>query len=529
MHDTTFLPDGRVQQGTLKKTMGEPYLRILDNLGNRIPFSAVVDPPFEGAATGRRMSTWGTTTVGPNASLYNSLSRLRSRSRELIRNNPLIQGGVDSYVANAISSGIFPRWQIDDPCLKKDIQDLWDDFVLRADYYGMSSFYGLQSLVFNGLIDAGEILSRKVPRGSSLGLPIPLQIQILEADHLDETYNTIAPGGKEVRMGIEIDGEGHRLAYWLWSEHPGEAFITMRGLSQRIRIPAREIDHIYRPVRAGQMRGRPWLASVIVKMHEYDQYDDAELVRKKGASILGCGFIKEPQSPIDPAKYFTKRSANDKTTDKNDPPTFRLEPGTYPLLPAGMEPVFPDPPDVGQNYETYIKQQLHQVARGMGITYEQLTGDLSGVNYSSIRAGLLEFRRQVTQLQMETMVFQFCQPTAVAFMDAAVISGAIKIRDYYNNRGKYLKIRWRPDGWPWVDPVKDQLSEQMAVRNGFKSRAQVVAERGGDVDTVDREIAEDNARADGLGLIFDSDPRQTAQSGSFQKVAAQVVAASLQN
>ena len=54
--------------------MNEPYLRILDNHGNRIPFSAVVDPPFEGAATGRRMSTWGTTTVGPNASLYNSLS-----------------------------------------------------------------------------------------------------------------------------------------------------------------------------------------------------------------------------------------------------------------------------------------------------------------------------------------------------------------------------------------------------------------------------------------------------------------------
>jgi lambda family phage portal protein len=165
----------------------------------------------------------------------------------------------------------------------------------------------------------------------------------------------------------------------------------------------------------------------------------------------------------------------------------------------------------------------------MGITYEQLTGDLSGVNYSSIRAGLLEFRRQVAQLQMETVVFQFCRPTAAAFLDAAVISGALKIRDYYDNRKKYLNIKWRPDGWPWVDPVKDQLAEQMAVRNGFKSRAQVVAERGGDVETVDREQAEDNIRVDGMGLMYDSDPRQTDKSGAIQKAADQVVTASVQN
>ena len=504
--------------------MEEPHLRILDSHGNRIPFSAVVDAPFEGAATGRRMSTWGTSTVGPNASLYGSLNRLRSRSRELIRNNPLIQGGVDSYGANAISSGIFPRWQLGDPGLKKDVQDLWDDFVLQADYYGTSSLYGLQSLIFNGLIDAGEILARKVPRSRSLGLAVPLQIQLLEADHLDEAYNTISPAGNEIRMGIEIDGAGHRLAYHLWSEHPGEAFITQRGAGIRLPIPAREIDHIYRPIRAGQMRGRPWLASVIVKMHEYDQYDDAELVRKKGAAMLGCGYIKETQSAIDPAKFFGRPA----TTDGNARTIIPLEPGTFPLLPAGMEPVFPTPPDVGPNYETYIKQQLRQVARGMGITYEQLTGDLSGVNYSSIRAGLLEFRRQVSQLQMQTVVFQFCQPTAAAFMDAAVLAGTLKIRDYYDNRDKYLKIKWRPDGWPWVDPVKDQLAEQMAVRNGFKSRSQVVAERGGDVETVDSEQAEDNARADGLGLVYDSDPRQTVKTGAMQKAADVVTAESVQ-
>ena len=46
-----------------------------------------------------------------------------------------------------------------------------------------------------------------------------------------------------------------------------------------------------------------------------------------------------------------------------------------------------------------------------------------------------------------------------------------------------------------------------AVRCGFKSRAEVVSELGYDVEEIDTEISEDNKRADGLGLQFDSDSR----------------------
>lgn len=497
----------------------EPHLRILDNYGNRIPLSAVIDQPYEGAATGRRMASWGSSTLGPTSSLYSSLSRLRSRTRELIRNNPLIQGATINSVANAISSGIFPSWDLEDKGLKAEIEALWKEFVLTADYYGTSSLYGLMALVWMGLLDAGEILSRKVMRSPSLGLPVPLQIQLLEADHLDEGYNTISPSGNEIRMGIEFDNDNRRKNYWLWTEHPGETFITQRALLNRVAIPASEIDHVFHPIRAGQQRGRPWYAAIIVKCHEYDQYDDAELVRKKGAAMFG-GYIEEAETPMDPALFLGRP----KTTDSASREVIPLEPGTYPVLPAGMKVHFSEPADVGQNYEIYNKQQLRQIATGMpGLTYEQLTGDLSGVNYSSIRAGLLESRRVLQFLQKEIVIFQFCRKTAAAFLDAAVISGAIKISDYYDNRAKYLKINWRPDGWPWVDPLRDVMSEKMAIRNGFTSRAQVVAGRGGDAETVDRENAEDKARAQSLGLVYDSDASQTANSGIMQTAEASMI------
>ena len=48
----------------------------------------------------------------------------------------------------------------------------------------------------------------------------------------------------------------------------------------------------------------------------------------------------------------------------------------------------------------------------------------------------------------------------------------------------------------------------MAVRAGFKSRAEVVSEQGYDAEAIDREIAADNERADSLGLEYDSDSRK---------------------
>lgn len=499
------------------------YLKVLDSYGNPIHASALASD-YEGAATGRRMSTWGTSTSGPNATLFSNSRTLRSRSRELIRNNPLVDGGVDTFVANLIGSGIFPRWHLDDAKLKKTVQELWSDWVEEADFYELCDFYGLQALVSRGLIDAGEVLVRFKVRPPHEDLAVPLQLQVLEADHLDETFNSVNPQtGNEIRMGIEVDKEGRRVAYHLWPEHPGETYFY-RSSFDRVRVSADEIIHVFRPLRPGQMRGRPWLTSIIVKLHELDQYEDAELVRKKTAAMFG-GFITDyVPAGVDPTAYLGRNAGK----DANSAPVIALEPGTFPQLPKGKDVKFSQPVDVGQTYEVWIKQQLREIAAGWGITYEQMTGDLSGVNYSSIRAGLLEFRRRCAQLQTQTISFQMCRPTARKWLDLAALKGAISIRDYLQNKRQYRRITWRPDGWPWVDPVKDQLADQMSVRNGFESRAQVIARRGGDIETVDREQAEDNDRADKLGLVYDSDPRHTTASGSIQSATEQVIKQSSQ-
>jgi lambda family phage portal protein len=177
-------------------------------------------------------------------------------------------------------------------------------------------------------------------------------------------------------------------------------------------------------------------------------------------------------------------------------------------------------------YTEFMRVQLRAIAAGLGITYEQLTGDLERVNYSSIRAGLLEFRRRCEQFQHQVMVFQFCRPVWRAWIEAAVMAGAINARDYARNRDAYLDVEWRPPSWDWVDPLKDMNAEVVAVRAGFKPRSAVINGMGYDEEDVDRRIAADNARADSYGNTYDSDPRKTTSNG--QRVAEKEPATEIQ-
>jgi len=154
-----------------------------------------------------------------------------------------------------------------------------------------------------------------------------------------------------------------------------------------------------------------------------------------------------------------------------------------------------------------MRQQFRAVAAAMGITYEMLTGDLPQVNYSSIRAGLLEFRRRCEALQHGVIVHQLCRPIWRAWMDQAVLEGAIDLPGYRKERRTYQAAKWIPQGWSWVDPQKEFNAMKLAIRAGLMSRSEAISGNGYDAEDVDREIAADNARADALGLVFDSDAR----------------------
>ena len=482
--------------------------QIVDITGR--PYALTSD--YEGASQAPRMYSFTSSNVGPNTSIGGSLSTLRGRSRKAIRNNPHAKGGQETTTSNMVGKGITPRFNFKGKAdLKEQVQELWLDSVSETDWDDNTNFFGQQAVVSNALFSDGECLGMFKPQTRYADLAVPLQVQLMEADHLDAAYTTTLPNGNKIRMGIEYNKPGKRVAYWIYRDHPGEMYMNADG--SRVRVPAKDLLHVFDVTRPGQQRGLPAMTSILVKLHEIDQCIDAELVRRKTTALFG-GFITQMQdyNPDAPNILGPK-----KTIDGAD--FIGLEPGTFPVLNPNESVVFSQPHDVSGSYIDWMKQQLHDVARGMNITYDQLTGDLSGVNYSSIRAGLLEFRRALTMRMNKTVVYQFCRPFIQRWLDTAVITGKLIIPDYLPNRRRYYRgITWQQDPFQWIDPYKDMLAEILEMRGGLKNYTQALADRGQDIESFFAERDEEHSLIDLHSLIFDSDPRKTNSKGVFQTI-----------
>ena len=455
---------------------------------------AIAARGYEGAGVGRRTEGWRTPGTGANSEVAVALPRLRDRSRDLVRNNPHAAKAVQALVSNLVGTGIVARARSGDPERNEAADALWSRFVRQCDADGRTDFSGLQALVARTMVESGECLVRLRPRRSDDGLVVPLQLQVLEADHLDGTRSADLPGGGFIQQGIEFDALGRRVAYWLYPLHPGEVTSFRRGSLRSRRIPASFVAHIFEKLRPGQERGVPWCAPAILKLRDLDEYDDAELIRKKIEACFAA-FVTEGEEG---------ETLGQARIDGDGRRIESFEPGMIEYLPAGRDVKFASPSASG-GYPEYMRLQLHAVAAGFGLTYELLTGDLSQVNYSSIRAGLIEFRRRMEALQWQVLIPGLCDPVWRRFVELAQATGQLPPGDY--------GVEWTAPRFEAVDPLKDAKADVLAVRAGGMTLKEMIARNGYDPNDVLAEIAETNQLLDRLGLVLDSDPRRSSQSG----------------
>ena len=486
--------------------------------------------PYEGATMGRRTATFTPTRDAVNSVWWASTDLLVSRCRDQVRKDSWAAKAVDEWVGNAIGTGIKPQSRHSKKGTRKKLQQIWDQHSQECDVGGLTDMYGLQALAFRSMVEGGECFTRKHTVDDDPNLTLPLQYQIIESEQLPYYLSRPTPetpAGRKVVASIEVDPakRNKRMAYYFYKEHPGERIFYSNALDI-IRVPADEVMHLFRPLRPGQMRGFPWLANSLIRLWELDQYDDAELLRKKFAAMLmafitrtnsdGSAFPGATDAITDVSGQTQIQTQQQHSMDPSIQEAM-LEAGTMMDLEVGEDVKFTAPADVGGNYEAFERQMLHRIAAGVGLPYYMLTGDLSQASYGSLRAGMLAFRRLCEQIQFGCFVFQFCRPTWKAMVEAAVLSGQISAKDYAVNKADYLAVDWRTPKWDWIDPEKDLKAEVLAVRAGFKARSQSIHETGEDPDTVSAQIKSDNEEADANEFVFDSDARRTDNRGA-QKV-----------
>ena len=165
---------------------------------------AVLARAYEGAKLGRRTEGWVAAGTGANAEIAPAIARLRDRSRDLVRNNPYAAKAVTALVSNMIGTGLLPRagrrrrsWPpMPTSCGRRS--------PLAADADGLTDFCGLQALIVRSLVESGAVLVRLRERVED-GLPVLLQLQVLEADQLDTAKTEALRDGGFVVQGIEFE------------------------------------------------------------------------------------------------------------------------------------------------------------------------------------------------------------------------------------------------------------------------------------------------------------------------------------
>ena len=453
---------------------------------------------YDGAARGRRTDSWVTQGSSADAATARGFGVMRDRARDLVRNNPYAKKAVESWVTNLIGAG----WSFKAKQARRngrqgervtEIMRAWMADPRQCDYHGVLNFDGLMAQAVRCWKESGEVLIRmRTPSRATvqrLNLVVPLQLQVMEGDWIDENHDTPAEGaGGWTKRGIVYDSEGRRDRFWIYNYHPGEGAVQATAINSNT-VPADEIIHLFTPERPGLTRGVSCLAPVMVRLKDLGDLLDARLMKEKVAACLSAAVVDL-----------------DGTSDQKSTIGDRLEPGAVVRLGPGQDIRTINPPGAGE-IDRVIKTYLLEIAAGIGITYEELTGDYSGGSFTQGRMGWIGFQRR---LQSDTW-----QVLAPMLFD--------RIWSWWSTQASTVGIPteglsadWTPPRRELFDPQSETSSTISRVRAGLLPPQEAIRADGYEPDEVLRQFGEWNALLDAAGIVLDTDPRKVSAAGLTQ-------------
>lgn len=454
---------------------------------------------YAAASQDRLTASFKGTGLSPDEALRRDLRKIRMRSRQLCMDNDYAKKFLHMVSANVVGSTgvklqartIWPDGKLDTEN-NTAIEAAWHRWGMpdNCTVTGKLSWRDVLRLFISTIARDGEVIVRHVPGARN---DFNYGLQVIECDHLDENYNTILSNGNRVVMSVEVDSFGKPVAYHLFTRHPGGDSYLWHGKNYD-RVPASEIIHAFLCDRPGQNRGVPWMHTAVRRLDMLGGYEEAELVAARlGASKMGFYTSLDGSGP----------SVDDLAPDSTDLDESGLieqaEPGVFQNLPAGVGFETFDPQHPTSAFSDFTKAVLRGAASGLNVAYNTLANDLEGVNFSSIRSGVLEEREQWRQLQ-GWVIEQLCAPVYTRWLTHALLSGELSLPPQQFK--KYLKVHWQPRGWDWVDPLKDTKANEAGVALGTNTRSDIAAAKGKDVEEIFERLAyeEDLAKQYGISV-----------------------------
>jgi lambda family phage portal protein len=432
---------------------------------------------------------WNATPVSADAFMVHQQPKLVARSREQWSNNDYVRAFVRLVKQNVIGpTGVGLQSKVQRPRggLDKEacaaIESAWQEWGVAGmcEVTGTMSWRDVSNLMIETTARDGEMLARKI-YGTDAG-PWGFSLQLIDPQRLPTWYET-APkrgDGSFIRQGIEFNRFGRPLAYHFTSADEWDAsYYTFAGRGF-VRVPADQIIHRFVHEMVGQKRGLPWASTSLFRLHHLQGFEDAA-VQNARAGATKMGFI-EYEEGFGPEM------------DEDESLSIDAEPLSFQELPEGARFKEFTPQYPNGEFATFHKAMLRGAAAGMGVLYNNMAGDLEGVNFSSIRQGTLDEREHYKDLQ-QWFIENIAQHVFDEWLKFSLLAGKITTASGRalpaDKLQAYRKIQWQPRRWQWIDPRADVASAIDSIRAGLTSISQVIRDQGRDPETVFQELAED--------------------------------------
>lgn len=428
-----------------------------------------------------QLSRWMPTAGSANADTIRDLPMLRARSRDQMRNAPIALGALNTTVSHVVGTGLTYTPAIDAEFLglSDDQAEAWQDDVKRrfsawagsvdCDCARQLDFYGLQELAFRSFLESGDgfVLTPRIARN---GKSARLVLQLIEADRVCNPSRTADTA--HVIDGIEtFPDTGEAVACYVARQHPGAGAATAnqwdRVSFRGSATGRRNVLHLFKPLRPGQVRGVPWISPILEPLKQLGRWSDAEL---NAAVISGINATFVTMDP-DAFDSLYDEDAQGAIISNASKWSGEMESGKAINLLPGESIVSPTPGRPNPAFDPFWTAMVRQIGMALEMPYEVLVMHFQS-SYSAARASLL-MAWKAFRSKRDMLAKTLCQPVLELWLADEVAEGRISAPGFFADdivRAAWCAAIWTGDGPGSIDPAKEVDAARKRVELGISTK-----------------------------------------------------------
>lgn len=449
-----------------------------------------------------------------NDELDSSWDEVTDRTLALVRDFPIFAGAVSRMESFITGPGIRPQVNIlrNDGSIDTDksqaVEQAFNKWAgsKECDTAGRLTFWEMQALDDRMQGEFGEsIFVEDFAEGKYTLSPIePLNL----ADDGFKVHKETEGGGILWR-GIEYNPKNHRVIAYHFKD-PSDANSLYHY--KTIRVPAKKVKHLFKTLRAGQLRGITPFAPALLSAYQLRDYMGSEL----SAQMMSSKWLAWVTAPM--SNQWTDQSSRSNVEQDNvyDRYVKTLDNATIEYLKTGEQVTVNTSQRQANSFAQFNEIVIRYVSGATGLPYELLSQDYSGLNFTTLRAVRNDFKQELRP-KWQRKIDHLCNPVFRTWLQNAVLNKTVQLDGYFKDPERYHNsVRWITPSLDQIDPMKEFGAELMKVRAGMKSPQSVIKGMGEDPEKVLQEASQWKKLCTEEDLVFPELTNQTPMVANFE-------------